>query len=109
MEYRGSACLGRAEAVQRCKCGGAACKSAKVRRKSGVGIGVGDNIEVSGLPCLQVGLTILGRPRSSRDARPYPGLRPEEVSHFCTFAQAAGRFALLHIRRLGEPSLPIAF
>ena len=40
---------------------------------------------------------------------PKPGardLRPEDAFHVCTFAQAVGRFALLHLGRLGEPSLP---
>ena len=39
MEYRGSACLGQPEAVQRCNCGGAACKSAKVGDKAFSGLG----------------------------------------------------------------------
>ena len=51
MEYRGSACLGQPEAVQRCNCGGAACKSAKVGCKLGVGAGVGKHsgLRASGL------------------------------------------------------------
>jgi len=33
-------------------------------------------------------------------------LRPESASHFCTFAQAVGRFALLHLGQHVVLSLP---
>ena len=80
------------EAVQKCNCGGAACKGAKVGagttswpvdKLTGGQVskylaqrGTGDRIVGWGH---WVGLTILGRPRSSRDARPYLARRSREV------------------------------
>jgi len=46
-----------------------------------------------------------------RDLGPENAFRhppPENISHFCTFAQAAGRFAHLHLGRHVVPSLPKA-
>ncbi len=36
-------------------------------------------------------------------------LRPEDASHVCTFAQAVGRFALLHLGQHVLPPLPFPF
>ena len=56
--------------MQTCKCGGAACKSAKVFLIRGRGRGWGRGWPI--LSGLEVGLTTLGQPRLSEGAQPYP-------------------------------------
>ena len=69
----------RADAVQRCKCGGAACKSAKVGCKLGVGVGagvgVGQSFQVSGLSRREPGSGVQVRVQvQDLNFTPYPHL-----------------------------------
>ena len=59
----------------------------------------------SDMQSLEVGLTTLGQPRLSEGTQGRD-LGPEDTFHFCTFAQAEGRFALLHNLLL---PLPLSF
>ncbi len=84
-------------------------------------IGWGRNFQVTGLSRREPGAGAQVRVRVQDLIIPVPvpdnqHLRPEgrdlgpgNVSHVCTFAQAVGRFALLHLGQHVLPPLPFPF
>ena len=63
-------------------------------RPSGAGCGYSGSGTGSGPEFCPVPAPVPDNPNQRPEGR---DLRPEDASHFCTFAQAAGRFALLHL------------